>query len=153
MDWRRTCMHTLLHTTHAIASTLFLVHRLQQQTAVEVSSSTLVVSGTKVIPDSGRSRFRQYCRSSDIIWPLKTDLNIYLEEDVFISESENGDDSDANFDALVWWKSNALKYRILSKMVRDLLAVPISTIASESSFNAGGRVIEPYRASLSTDTV
>jgi hypothetical protein len=29
-------------------------------------------------------------------------LNIYLEEDVFISESENGDDSDVNFDALVW---------------------------------------------------
>jgi hypothetical protein len=33
---------------------------------------------------------------------LKTDLDIYLEEDVFISESENDDDSDANFDALVW---------------------------------------------------
>jgi hypothetical protein len=84
---------------------------------------------------------------------LKTDLDIYLEEDVFISETENSDDSDANFDALVWWKSNALKYRILSKMARDLLAVPISTVASESSFSAGGRVIEPHRASLSTDTV
>jgi hypothetical protein len=32
---------------------------------------------------------------------LKTNLDIYLEEDVFISESDNGDDSDANFDALV----------------------------------------------------
>jgi hypothetical protein len=84
---------------------------------------------------------------------LKTDLDIYLEEDIFISESENGDDSDANFDALVWWKSNALKYRILSKMARDLLAVPISTVASESSFSAGGRVIEPHKASLSTDIV
>jgi hypothetical protein len=52
---------------------------------------------------------------------LKTDLDIYLEDDVFISESENGDDNDANFDALVWWKSNALKYHILSKMARDLL--------------------------------
>jgi hypothetical protein len=50
---------------------------------------------------------------------LKTDLDVYLEEDVFIFESENDDDSDANFDAnfdaLVWWKSNVLKYRILSK--------------------------------------
>jgi hypothetical protein len=53
---------------------------------------------------------------------LKTDLDIYLEENVIISESDNGDDSNANFDALVWWKSNALKYRILSKMARDLLA-------------------------------
>jgi hypothetical protein len=32
---------------------------------------------------------------------LKTDLDIYLEEDVFISECEDGEDSDANFDALV----------------------------------------------------
>ena len=60
---------------------------------------------------------------------------------------------DADFDALEWWKSNALKYRILSKMAKDILAVPISTVASEASFSAGGRVIEPHRASLKTDTV
>jgi hypothetical protein len=126
---------------------------LQQQATAEVSASTSVASVTEVIPGGCRSRFRQHCRSNDIIRPLKTDLDIYLEEDVFISESENGEDSDANFNALVWWKSNALKYRILSKIARDLLAVPISTVASESSFNAGGRVIEPHRASLSTDTV
>jgi hypothetical protein len=126
---------------------------LQQQAAAEVSSSTSVASVTEGISSGGKSHFRQHCRSSDIIRPLKTNLNIYLEEDVFISKSENGDDSDANFDALVWWKSNALKYRILSKMTWHLLAIPISTVASESPFSAGGRVIEPHRASLSTDTV
>jgi hypothetical protein len=126
---------------------------LQQQAAAEVSSSTSVASVTEGNSGGGRSRFRQHCRSSDIIRPLKTDLDIYLEEDVFISESENGDDSDANFDALVWWKSNTLKYRILSKMAQDLLAVPISIVASESSFSAGGRVIKPHRASLSIDIV
>jgi hypothetical protein len=75
---------------------------LQQQAVAEVSSSTSVASVTERISGGGRSRFRQHCRSSDIIRPLKTDLDVYLEEDVFISESENGDDSDANFDALVW---------------------------------------------------
>jgi hypothetical protein len=80
-------------------------------------------------------------------------LDIYLEKDVFIFKSENGEDNDANFDALVWWKSNTLKYCILSKMARDLLAVPISTVASKSLFSAGGRVIEPHRESLSTDTI
>ena len=126
---------------------------LQQQAATEVSSSTSVASVIEGIPSGGKSWFRQHCKNIDIIWPLKTDLDIYLEEDVFISESENDDDSDANFDALIWWKSNALKYHILSKMARDLLVVPISTVASESSFSVGGRVIEPHRALLLTDTV
>jgi hypothetical protein len=44
-------------------------------------------------------------------------------------------------------------YRILSKMAKDILVVPISTIVSESSFSAGGRVIELHRASLYTETV
>ena len=118
----------------------------QQQAAAEVSSSTSVAYVTEGISGGGRSRFRQHCRSSDIIRPLKTYLDIYLKEDIFISKSENSDDSDANFDALVWWKSNALKDRILSKMARDLLVVPISTVASESLLCAGGRVIEPHKA-------
>jgi hypothetical protein len=45
---------------------------LQQQAVAEVSSSTLVASVTKGIPGGGRSRFRQHCRSNDIIRPLKT---------------------------------------------------------------------------------
>ena len=83
---------------------------------------------------------------------MKTYFDIYFEEDLFISRSENGEDSDPNF-ALVWWKSNALKYHILSKMARDLLVVPINIFASKSSFSTGSRVIEPHRASLLIDTV
>jgi hypothetical protein len=37
-----------------------------------------------------------------------------------------------------------LKYRILSKMARDILDVPITILASKSSFSAGGRVIDPH---------
>jgi hypothetical protein len=45
------------------------------------------------------------------------------------------------------------KYHILSKMARDIFAIPITTIASESTFNAGGRAIDPYHAFLVTETV
>lgn len=38
-------------------------------------------------------------------------------------------------------------------MAHDILAVSITTIAFESSFNVGGRVIKPHRPSLSTKTV
>jgi hypothetical protein len=38
-------------------------------------------------------------------------------------------------------------------MAKDILVVPINTVASKSSFSAGGRVIEPRRASLSIETI
>jgi hypothetical protein len=38
-------------------------------------------------------------------------------------------------------------------MTKDILVVLISTIISEFSFSASGRVIEPHKASLSLETV
>ncbi|XP_042950315.1 zinc finger BED domain-containing protein RICESLEEPER 2-like [Carya illinoinensis] len=98
---------------------------------------------------SGQSMFQSFVRSVDTFQPIKLDLDVYLEEGVYICE----EGTDAKFDALEWWKANNLKYKILSKMTRDILAIPISTVASESTFNAGGRVIDSYRASLSIETV
>lgn len=38
-------------------------------------------------------------------------------------------------------------------MARDIVAVPHNTIASEATFSAGSRVIEPHRLCLKTKTV
>ena len=85
---------------------------------------------------------------------MKTSLDIYLEEDVFILENDgNGNDIDPEFEALAWWKANNLKYQVLFKMVQDILAVHMSSVASESAFSVGGRVIEPHRATLSPKIV
>ncbi|KAL2900158.1 putative AC transposase [Bienertia sinuspersici] len=46
-----------------------------------------------------------------------------------------------------------MKYPILSKLATHVLAIPITTVASEATFSAGGRVIDPYRASLAPETV
>ncbi|XP_054786855.1 zinc finger BED domain-containing protein RICESLEEPER 2-like [Prosopis cineraria] len=48
-----------------------------------------------------------------------------------------------------WWRANSSKYKVLSMMARDVLAIPVSTVASESTLSTGGRVVDSYRSSLS----
>ncbi|KAF7142544.1 hypothetical protein RHSIM_Rhsim05G0024900 [Rhododendron simsii] len=53
-----------------------------------------------------------------------------------------------DFDVLAWWKINEVKYPVLSIMARDLLTPPVSTVASESAFSAGKRVLDERRSRL-----
>ncbi|CAN1244683.1 Putative AC9 transposase [Linum perenne] len=71
----------------------------------------------------------------------KTELDKYLRE-------EPDDLPDPKFNVLDWWKLNSHRYPILSQMARDVLAVPISTVSSESAFSTGGRVLDAFRSSL-----
>ncbi|KAJ7948806.1 Zinc finger BED domain-containing protein [Quillaja saponaria] len=73
-----------------------------------------------------------------------SDLDKYLEEPVFPRNSD--------FNILNWWKVHMPRYPILSMMARDVLGTPMSTVAPESAFSAGGRVLDPSRSTLSPDT-
>ncbi|XP_024962436.1 zinc finger BED domain-containing protein RICESLEEPER 1-like [Cynara cardunculus var. scolymus] len=58
-----------------------------------------------------------------------------------------------SFDVLLWWKDNTNRYSIFSMIVRDVLAIPISTVASESAFSTSGRILDSFRSSLSPKMV
>nr|DAD36973.1 TPA_asm: hypothetical protein HUJ06_007614 [Nelumbo nucifera] len=70
----------------------------------------------------------------------KFKLGRYLNED-----TEEGND---DFDILEWWKVNCPRFSIISQMARDLLVVPISIVASESTFSTRGQVLDAFRSSL-----
>ncbi|RYQ83566.1 hypothetical protein Ahy_B10g102299 [Arachis hypogaea] len=70
----------------------------------------------------------------------KNEVELYLMEAL--------EKSGVQFDILNWWKVNSTKFPILGQIARDVLAMPVSTVASESAFSTGGRVLNNYRSSL-----
>ncbi|MQM19274.1 hypothetical protein Taro_052275 [Colocasia esculenta] len=76
----------------------------------------------------------------------KSELERYLDESVIPLNHKS-------FDILKWWSDNSLVYPTLSKITRDYLAIPASTVASEAAFSNGGRVLDQYRSRLTPDIV
>ena len=58
-----------------------------------------------------------------------------------------------NFDILSWWKGNGVKYPTLQRIARDILAVPVSTVALESPFSTNERLLGPHRNRLHPKTL
>lgn len=75
----------------------------------------------------------------------KSELDLYLDEPRMART--------ADLDILSFWKSNQFRYPALASMACDILAVPVSTVASEATFSVGGRVLDSFRSSLKPKTV
>uniref|UniRef100_A0A3Q7IWF0 HAT C-terminal dimerisation domain-containing protein n=1 Tax=Solanum lycopersicum TaxID=4081 RepID=A0A3Q7IWF0_SOLLC len=76
---------------------------------------------------------------------VKYELDKYLLED---QELESED-----FDILSWWKVNSPRFLVLSQLARDVLAIPMSSVVSECAFSTGGRILDPFRSSLTPKCV
>nr|GFA56757.1 zinc finger BED domain-containing protein RICESLEEPER 2-like [Tanacetum cinerariifolium] len=74
----------------------------------------------------------------------------------YLTEEIEGDEAyfkSGDFTVLGWWKRKSPAFPLLSLVARDILAIPISTVASESTISTGGRVLDSFRGSLSPETV
>ena len=80
--------------------------------------------------------FEQFCDTISVA--EKTELELYLEEKRFKCEPL----THFTFDVLGWWKVHSINKPILSMMAREILSIPLTSVASESAFNAGGRVLD-----------
>ncbi|KAK4280640.1 hypothetical protein QN277_012239 [Acacia crassicarpa] len=111
-----------------------------------VSTSTASVTSLPFDDDDEEDPGHMWLESMKI----KTSTDPQTELDRYIATNSRDEiPSQSEFDILSWWKANSEKYKILSHMARDVLAMPVSTVASESAFSTGGRVVDHYRSSLS----
>ncbi|CAL1406258.1 unnamed protein product [Linum trigynum] len=63
-------------------------------------------------------------------------------------EGSGSGGTQSEFDVLKWWMANHSRYPILSEMAKDIFAIPMSTVPSESAFSTGGRILDDFRSSL-----
>ncbi|XP_027171948.1 zinc finger BED domain-containing protein RICESLEEPER 2-like [Coffea eugenioides] len=75
----------------------------------------------------------------------KSQLELYLDEPRAKRSS--------HIIVLDYWKAQQFRFPYLSKLARDILCVPVSTVASESAFSLGGRILDQFRSSLSPQIV
>ncbi|KAK4285030.1 hypothetical protein QN277_001781 [Acacia crassicarpa] len=119
----------------------------QSQTQVESESSSLtqtLVSVNEALTLLGSTSSMQRFLAQ-IETKIQTDK--YAEVEKYL-QAELAEAHDPKFDILTWWKVNATKYKVLSLIAHDVLAMPVSTVFSESAFSTRGFVIDESRGSL-----
>lgn len=75
---------------------------------------------------------------------FRTELDRYLDDDYVPIESDN-------FKILDWWNVAGMRYPTLRKIARDIFAIPVSTVASESAFSTSGWVLSEHRSRLTPE--
>jgi acyl-CoA synthetase (AMP-forming)/AMP-acid ligase II len=91
--------------------------------------------------------FDKYMAAEPAVLTTKvcTELDMYLEEDMLPRTLE--------LDVIEWWKVGGFKYTSLRKVARDILAIPVTTVASKSVFSTSGRIISPNYSRLAPNMV
>ncbi|KAJ4771400.1 Zinc finger BED domain-containing protein DAYSLEEPER [Rhynchospora pubera] len=139
MDNLRACLTQLF-------KEYFDAHSKDTQNQASTSTTSSAQMRSSDISDT-RAGLQSFLSGKRNVDPTKTELEEYL------SDALDGTSLDVDFDILAWWKLKAPKYPIMARLTRDILAVPISTVASESTFSTAGRTLSPTRSSLNDESL
>jgi hypothetical protein len=75
---------------------------------------------------------------------MHIELDLYFEEPTLPRTQE--------LDINHWWQYAGVKYRTLRMIAQDIMAIPVTTVASESVFSTEG-IISPHHSRLALKTV
>jgi hypothetical protein len=88
--------------------------------------------------------YHNFQASKNVMW-CHTEIEQYCMEEV--------ESPCETFNILMWWRVNKSKFHVLAEITWDVLAIPLTFVASESTFSIGGRIIDHFRSSLASKTV
>ena len=74
---------------------------------------------------------------------FRSELDRYLDEEMVNMHTKN-------FIILDWWKVAGTRFPTLMRIARDIYAIPVTTVASESAFSTSGRVLSEHRSRLTS---
>jgi len=161
----------MLDSTYSVLTSLFKEYsRLYPQVSTDASSSNTVGSNSAgheqaagygeeemEIPDvsvgRGFERMQSvYDEMVDMIGvqDAKDKLDMYLKEK---AENPKSNMFGNENDVMDWWRRNSGKFPVLSEIAKDVFAMQVSSVASESAFSTSGRLLEPSRSCLSHYTI
>ncbi|XP_052620804.1 zinc finger BED domain-containing protein RICESLEEPER 2-like [Lactuca sativa] len=125
------------------------IHSPSSTSSTAESTTSSLIIGKRQNPDFMapnlplRNKLREKMKTN--IVESIGELEKYLQESV--------EDDLEMFSILDWWKVNSSRFMVLSLMARDVFVIPVSTVASESVFSTSGRVLDPFRSSLTPKIV
>ncbi|XP_022865374.1 zinc finger BED domain-containing protein RICESLEEPER 2-like [Olea europaea var. sylvestris] len=109
-----------------------LVHDYQKKNFSSGSLTQSSISSCQTETSSANNKsdrmadFYKFVSNVEVPSSVKTELDTFLDEPIW----PRSDD----FDKLTWWKVNSIKYPTISQIAKDILVIPVFTVASESAF-------------------
>jgi len=79
------------------------------------------------------------------VW-FKSELDRYLEDELVSLETKG-------FKVLDWWKVAGVRYPTLRRIAKDIYAIPITTVASESAFSTSEKVLSEHHSRLTSKMI
>ncbi|RAL42979.1 hypothetical protein DM860_009761 [Cuscuta australis] len=67
--------------------------------------------------------------------------------------SNYDEDNERAFNVLEWWKRNEHMFPYLGMLAKQVLSMPVSTVAVEQEFNSSGNILTDYRSCLSAKSL
>ena len=72
---------------------------------------------------------------------------------MYLEEPRLHKKQNSKLEVLSWWKEHYNWFPELSLMARDLMSIPITIVASKSSFSTRKKILTPYRSCLLPENV